>query len=296
MLRGCRLPTLVLLLLCAVPSSVHAEQFVCSPIARGDTVTTLARRLTGRAAAAYSDAFQIRDPARRMFVPKSQYQRLRTHWQACVLVRPRESAATPVAPEATALLPEEPMATPIPMAVSSVSPALTVAESSSSDRVLGPALGAAALLIFLTGVAATGWLAPRSMPAPMQQTGEAFIAAFARPLIDPASGTPPIDTRLRFVRRTQHLEIFIAPGPGRRYPNLADHKKNVEYDVNRVMRILGNHVVLADSLRARGRWVVVPIGLRSSERSETCPGEFSPETSLTSKLVGEARQGRSPSA
>ena len=261
MLRGCRLPTLVLLLLCAVPSSVHAEQFVCSPIARNDTVSSLARRLTGKAAAAYSDAFQIRDPARRMFVPKSQYQRLRTHWQACVLVRPRESvAATPIAPETTAVLPEGPMATPIPMAVSSVSPALTVAESSSSDGVAGPALGAA-LLLLLTGVAVTGWLAPRSMPAPMQKAGEAFIAAFARPLIDPASGTPPIETRLRFDRSTQELEIFIAPGPGRRYPNLADHKKNVEYDVNRVIRVLGNQVVLNDSLRAHGRWVVVPIRL-----------------------------------
>ena len=262
MLRGCRLPTLVLLLLCAVPSIVHAEEFVCSPIARTDTVSTLARRLIGKSSAAYSDAFQIRDPARRMFVPKSQYQRLRAHWQACVLVRPRESVApAPVAPEAAAILPEAPMATPIPMAVSSVSPALTVAESSSSDGVAGPALGAAALLIFLTGLAVTGWLAPRSMPAPMQQAGDAFTAVFARPLIDPSSATPPIDTRLRFVRRTQQLEIFIAPGPGRRYPNLADHKKNVEYDINRVIRVLGNHVVLAGSLRAHGRWIVVPIRL-----------------------------------
>jgi hypothetical protein len=197
-----------------------------------------------------------------MFVPKSQYQRLRTHWQACVLVRPRESvAATPIAPETTAVLPEGPMATPIPMAVSSVSPALTVAESSSSDGAVGPALGAAALLLLLIGVAVTGWLAPRSMPAPMQQAGEAFIAAFARPLIDPASGTPPIETRLRFDRSTQELEIFIAPGPGRRYPNLADHKKNVEYDVNRVIRVLGNQVALNNSLRAHGKWIVVPIRL-----------------------------------
>jgi hypothetical protein len=42
---------------------------------------------------------------------------------------------------------------------------------------------------------------------------------------------------------------------------LVDHKRNVEYDVNRVMRLLGTHVVVSDGLRAAGKWVVVPIRL-----------------------------------
>jgi len=33
----------------------------------------------------------------------------------------------------------------------------------------------------------------------------------------------------------------------------------VEYDVNRVMRVLGNQYVKSDCLRAAGKWVVVPI-------------------------------------
>jgi hypothetical protein len=74
------------------------------------------------------------------------------------LVLDLDGAAAPVEPETTAVLPEGPMATPIPLAVSSVSPALTMAESSSSDGAVGPALGAAAVLILLTGVAVTGWL------------------------------------------------------------------------------------------------------------------------------------------
>jgi hypothetical protein len=95
----------------------------------------------------------------------------------------------------------------------------------------------------------------------MQRAGERFVIAFARPLIDPSSRVPPIQARLRFIRRAHQLEISIAPGAGRRYPNLADHKRNVEYDVNRVMRVLGNHFVVSDRLRAAGKWVVVPIRL-----------------------------------
>ena len=44
-----RLPAVVLLLLCALPSRVAAQQFVCWPIAAGDTASSLARRLTGNA-------------------------------------------------------------------------------------------------------------------------------------------------------------------------------------------------------------------------------------------------------
>src|SRR5688572_27483583 len=73
-----------LLLLCLGPIYAEAQEFVCRPIVRGDTASRLARQLTGNAAAAYSNAFQIRDPARGMFVPKSQYRRLSTDWQACV--------------------------------------------------------------------------------------------------------------------------------------------------------------------------------------------------------------------
>jgi hypothetical protein len=95
----------------------------------------------------------------------------------------------------------------------------------------------------------------------MQRAGEQFVNAFARPLIDPSSSVPPIQVQLRFIRRAQQLEICIAPGAGRRYPNLVDHKRNVVYDVHRVMRILGDHYVVGDRLRAAGKWVVVPIRL-----------------------------------
>src|SRR6187549_1465394 len=97
-LRSLRLPAVVLLLLCAPPARVAAQQFVCWPIAAGDTASSLARRLTGSADAAYGLAFQIRDPARQMFVPKSQYSRLQSDWQACIAPGPAPTSPVVYAP------------------------------------------------------------------------------------------------------------------------------------------------------------------------------------------------------
>ena len=266
-LRSRRLPAVVLLLLCAVPPGAEAQQFVCSPIVRGDTASRLARQLTGNAAAVYSNAFQIRDPARQMFVPKSHYQRLSTHWQACVArgaVTPNPLAYAPAVALAThAVEPEAPeapiVASPMPGVASAALSALP-ADRSHDDVIFAVKIGAAVLLMLLIGAATADALASRPIPPVMQRAGEEFLSAFARPLIDSSSRVPPIQARLRFVRHAQQLEISIAPGAGRRYPNLVDHKRNVEYDVNRVMRLLGTHFVMGD-LRAAGKWVVVPIRL-----------------------------------
>ena len=278
-LRNRRLPTVVLLLLCAAPPSVEAQQFVCWPIVRGDTPSRLARQLTGNPAAVYSLAFQIRDPARQMFVPKSQYRRgLSPQWQACVAIGPVRSmplAYAPVVASAVpAVAPAEPAitSTPLlissaPLAVTSAPPALASSDGSQDDFVLVAKIGSAVLLVLglllmLWICAAVGRsLTPRPIPPVMQRAGEVFVVAFSRPLIDSSSSGPPIQSRLRFIRRAQQLEISIAPGAGRRYPNLVDHRRNVEYDVNRVMRVLGTHFVVSDRLRAAGKWVVVPIRL-----------------------------------
>jgi hypothetical protein len=247
--------------------------------------------LTGNPSAAYSDVFQIRDPARRMFVPKSQYLRLSTRWQACVAIggvkrtplahavaasaAPAGAAAAPAAaaeapvgaPEAPVGAPEAsmgaitgPAITSAPQAVGTTSPAPALSDGSRDDFVVIATIASSALLVLLI-YAAGDSLARRPIPPVMQRAGEQFVTAFARPLIDPSSSVPPIQVQLRFIRRAQQLEISIAPGAGRRYPNLVDHKRNVAYDVNRVMRVLGNHFVVSDRLRAAGKWVVVPIRL-----------------------------------
>jgi hypothetical protein len=248
-LRHRRVPTVVLLLLCAAPLCAEAQDFVCWPIARGDTASSLARRLMGDAERAYSDRFQIRDPSRRMFVPKSQYQRLSTDWQVCVA---RGAVKTQLLAPAPAVVKSQLLAP---------APVVTSAERSPDDVTFAMQIAIAVVLMLLTCSVVAGYVAARPIPPVMQRAGEAFISEFARPLIDPSSRVPPIAVRLRFVRRAQQLEISIAPGDGRRYPNLVDHKRNVEYDVRRVMRLLGSRFVVSDHLRAAGKWVVVRIRL-----------------------------------
>jgi hypothetical protein len=261
----------VLLLLCAAPPCAEAQQFVCRPIVRGDTAVRLARQLTGSAAAAYTNTFQIRDPARGMFVPKSHYRRLSTQWEACVArgpVRNIPIAYAKVVPSAGSLaVPEEPVITATPLAITSASLTLVPPNGSRDDVFFAVKIGAAAVLMLLICAAVAGALAPRPIPPVMQRAGEEFVSAFALPLADLSSSGPPIHARLRFVRRKEQLEISIAPGAGRRYPNLVDHKRNVEYDVTRVMRLLGTHFVVSDHLRAAGRWVVVPIRLADREQA-----------------------------
>jgi hypothetical protein len=270
-LRARRQATLVLLLLVAAPALLEAQQFVCSPIHRGDTASRLARRLTGNSAAAYSLAFQIRDPSRQLFVPKSHYVRLSTRWEACVETgrAPADVAVAALTPAAVAPVAPAITSTPLPSAPARPAVALVVPATSGGskdDVVLAATIASMALFMWLM-YAAVDFRMTRPMPAVMQRAGEQFVAAFARPLIDPCSGVPPIQARLRFVRRAQRLEISIAPGAGRRYPNLVDHQRNVEYDVDRVMRILGQGFVVSGRLRAAGKWVVVPIRQADTERT-----------------------------
>lgn len=276
-LRSPRLPGVVLLLLCAMPCRVDAQQFVCWSITAGDTASSLARRLTGNAAAAYGFAFQIRDPARRMFVPKSHYQHLQSDWQACVARGPVPDTLVAYAPVVelaeSAMVPDEHTIAPIPQALASAPLALARADRTLTDVPFAAAIGAGVLLILLLSAVA-GSVVARPIPLSVRRAGENFVTVFARPLVDPSSGVPPIQARLRFVRRKQQLEISIAPGPGHRYPNLADHKKNVEYDVDRVLRVLGSYV-LSSPPRAAGKWVVVTIrpanGSSSGRRGGAAP-------------------------
>jgi len=60
--------------------------------------------------------------------------------------------------------------------------------------------------------------------------------------------------------------VLIAPGSGRRYPNLSDHRVNVEYDVRRVLRLLDDRLVVTRPLRLEGQWVVVSLRSKADVR------------------------------
>ena len=245
------------LVLCGAALRAEAQQFACWPIVRGDTASSLARRLTGTAANTYSEAFQIRDPARQKFVPKSQYARLSTNWRACVA---RELAKSNL--RAQALAPAAASAAPA-AAPSATSHAVSAAPAAATQYDVGFAVtfGAAVSLMLLMISAVSSYAAGRPIPPALQRAGEDFLRTFATPLVDPTSAVPPVAGHLRFIRRKQRLEIRIAPHGGRRYPNLTDHKTNVVYDVHRVIGILGADRIVCDRLHAEGPWVVVSIRL-----------------------------------
>ena len=84
----------IVLTLAVGPPAAFAESLVCYAIHRGDTATQLAQRITGDARNKYQPWFQIVNAATR-FVPKSQYNRLRPGWRACIIKESVESRSEP---------------------------------------------------------------------------------------------------------------------------------------------------------------------------------------------------------
>lgn len=91
----------------------------------------------------------------------------------------------------------------------------------------------------------------------MRRFADTFIREFERPLIERRVVDRPVRSRLRFAPHRGHVEILLAPNDGRTYPNLTDHRTNLEYDVERVSQVLGVESFVSDHLYAQGRWVVI---------------------------------------
>jgi hypothetical protein len=85
-----------------------------------------------------------------------------------------------------------------------------------------------------------------------------FVDEFERPLVRYDVGERPVRSRLRFGLRRGRFKILLAPGEGRRYPNLFDHRKNVEYDVARVMGVLADDSFVSGTPYTKAGWIVVP--------------------------------------
>jgi hypothetical protein len=101
--------------------------------------------------------------------------------------------------------------------------------------------------------------APQPVPDDLKVLGDRFVQTFGLPLVQRRADVPPIKARLRFVPHDRQLEILIAPNQGRTYPNLSDHRSNVEYDVERVLRLVGDREFVSGQLRLEGSWVVIPV-------------------------------------
>jgi hypothetical protein len=281
--RIARYALLPIVLTSVLPTSAFA-QLVCHPIQRNESAAQVARRITGDGRNAYQAWFQIMNASSR-FVPKSQYDRIRAGWRACVTkpaLRIASSKGTPVkAPDVTeGSASSEPVGSPgthtAPAALAMpVALATTEVLSEAGDRSppvavhVARAIRSVDLIVVWLGAALVvpwfGWrfldeyLGRRKTESiVMRYFADRFVLEFERPLVRYGTAERPVRSRVRNRLRPGRFDILLAPGEGRRYPNLSDHKKNVEYDVARVVRVLGDESFASGPLYMRAGWVVVP--------------------------------------
>lgn len=268
------LPIMVALVVWATPS--FAQQLVCHPIRRGESAADVARRVTGSSRNAYLTSFQIMNAASR-FVPKSQYERIHAGWRACV-IRPavhRDSsiARRPLASKASNVVdvapePDAPVAPPEPasFAATNAPPLIRIGTPAPTSIPHGGPLADFTMVWLGVAVAAPFfWLQgvdvyrsrTSARSALIEHFAHRFISEFERPLVQYDGTDRPLQSRVRRARGGR-FAILLAPGVGRRYPNLTDHKRNVEYDVARVMDVLGDDAFVSGDLSISAEWVVVP--------------------------------------
>jgi hypothetical protein len=268
-ITGYALP--ILMLVSVAPTTAFSESLVCQSIRRGESAPQVARRLTGDSRNAYQTWFQIRNASSR-FVPKSQYNSIRAGWQACLLkpivLRASAKVDDVVASEAldasqtrAAVLSE---ALPVSAAVE---PAVLVTRA-ADEAIQGFDftmlwLGAAMVVPWV------GWrilddhlVRKKTRTIVMQHFATRFVQEFERPLVW-SDAERPLRSRVRYSARRGRLDILLAPGKGRRYPNLSDHKKNMEYDVARVVHALADQSFVNGTPYAQAGWVVVPFQFKT---------------------------------
>ena len=269
-----------LLTLAAAPPAAIAQPLVCHAIRRGESASQAARRVTGDARKTYQASFQIMNDSSK-FIPKSQYNRIRAGWQACVIT-PAASDTSSIAEPLTAIdAPEAPDASDAFEAsgtraalttVDVVEDAVDGSQSGASDalRIIGSVdltmvwLGAAMVVPWFGWRLIDDHLARRKLRAIIvRDFALRFVDEFERPLVPNRVAERPVRSRLRTSVRRGRFDILLAPATGRRYPNLSDHRWNVEYDVARVMQMLPDDVVVRGPLSTHAEWVVVPLQFKA---------------------------------
>jgi hypothetical protein len=245
----------VVFCLSAASSPAAAQRLACVSIKPGETAAAVARRITGDARNGQATWFQILDPESSSFVDKARYDRIRPGWRACVVSEPVINESPPL------------VGAPVDVRTST-----SFTASARGPAVRGSTLVLLAALIVVllsTWSGARRYLDARQrLLDEMQRFGETFILEFERPLMQPDRRERPIQSRLRASPERRQLEILLAPNGRSRYPNLSDHKKNVEYDLTRVLQLLRDQPFVCRPMYTRGRWVVVPFQFRLAPKQE----------------------------
>ena len=286
---------LIVLTLEALPTDAFARSPVCHVIRRGESAAQAARRTTGNGRNAYQAWFQIMNASSR-FVPKSQYDRIHAGWRACVVpaIRNLSSTANQFDAREAADVSTPPSGSRAPTLLAAPT-ALARADAgdAAGDR-LHPAasgvfrrLGGVDLtMLWLCAAVAALWLGWRIVDDYLARRKTAsivvryfvdrFVDEFERPLVRYDVWEQPVRSRLRLGVRLGRFDILLAPGEGRRYPNLSDHKKNVEYDVARVIHVLADDSFVSGPLYTHAGWVVVPFQFKVGPKQSgvTCISSF----------------------
>jgi hypothetical protein len=229
-----------------------AGQTLCYTIQPGDTAANMALRFTGSVQHRHEPWFQIVDPSGPRLIRKADYGEIHPGWRTCV---------------------------PDTRLTAEWRPGIVVSAASRGTATTGPVatdplilLGSGAALVALVLIAWSATSAHvkrmRATTRLMQGFAERFIAEFERPLRQPGSAERPLQARMRFAQRRRRVDILLAPNGARSYPNMTDHRKNVTYDVGRVVRLIADTRFTTGELYARGRWVVVPCRLATEPRQE----------------------------
>jgi hypothetical protein len=260
----------IVLMLEAVPAHALGQSPGCHAIRPGESATQAARRVTGNSRNVYQEWFQIMNRSSR-FVPKSQYSRIRLGWRACV-IRPATSLSVHHAEEpAAAGAYEAPNGSRVPDVLAAPD-ALANADAGDGSPAVSDVVrslgGVDPKMLWLCAVMVVPWFGWRMVDGYLTRRKTAslivrhfvhrFVDEFERPLVRYDAGVRPVRSDLRFGARRGRFNIFLAPGEGRRYPNLSDHKKNVEYDVARVVRVLADDSFVSGAPYTKAGWIVVP--------------------------------------
>jgi len=243
-----------------------AEAQLCDILKPGDTASSAAERMTGSADSRREGWFRIVDRSNARVIPKAGYDRVLAGWQVCIPethLAPRVSRVRAVG---TAGRNDGPAPVETAKPVDAAEPEADSREFDGNGRELA---------LFFLGTAAFGaaiaygWHGAerlltnrRSKKREIKDFGILFVKNFERPLVIDGVVSHPIRARTRWVPFHQQLDILLAPGPGRRYPNLEDHRRNVEYDVARIAHRLRHHPFVRRPLRTEGQWIVVPFRLK----------------------------------
>src|SRR5262245_49546148 len=235
----------------AAAHNALAQPLYSSPIRPGETVAQAATRVTGEVNGAREPWFQIVESTTSLFVPKARYGHVRPGWEACVAVG-LPASVVPSAGSNTSTWRRH-----LQTAYDEVA---RLIQSPDSD--VGLWLVLLALIAIATHNADHYFRDREQVLKAMQRFSHRFVCEFERPLASGDRSVRPIQSRLRFAPHASRLDILIAPGAGRRYPNLTDHRNNVEYDLRRVLNVLRDEPFVDGRPYMARRSVFVPSSLK----------------------------------